>query len=103
MSHHPERPEAHLAWEFRGFWASQKEVTVTLAAPPAMIQTVVGRVSSVAATGAFAVVDGWTVPTYVVLRVARATVEDRDVYEQEQKRIAAEEEAARRKTLARIR
>ncbi len=97
----PERPEAALAWDLRGYWASQTEVTVTMT-ERCMIRTVVGRVSRVAVTGAFAVVDGWHLPMRDVLRVARATIADRDIYAAEQARIAAEEAAQRRVRVARL-
>lgn len=82
-----ELPEASRAWQMRGHWAKQDVVAVTLT-DRCLLRTVVGRVSCVAATGAYAVIDGWSLPMVDVLRVVRATVEDRDRY-------AAAVEAAR--------
>ena len=47
-----ERPEAAHAWELRGAWAKGKEVRLTLD-DICIIRTVVGRVTTVAATDAY--------------------------------------------------
>jgi hypothetical protein len=73
--------EVKLAWELRGYWVKHTPVVVTLD-EKCVITTVVGVVSQVSVTGAFAIVDGWHLPLDRVLRIARATVEDKAAYEE---------------------
>lgn len=74
-----QRPEVAIAWELRGAWASGRPVRLTLS-ERCVLRTVIGRVERVAATGAFAVVDGWHVPLEDVMAVGKPTVQDRDEY-----------------------
>lgn len=103
MSRDLRRPESALAWDFRGYWAKQTTVTVTMS-DRCIARTVVGTVQTVAATGAFAVVDGWHLPMSDVLRVDRATVADREDYGARMEEIAAmereNEKRARRRVTA---
>jgi hypothetical protein len=78
--------EQETAWELRGCWAGRHEVRVTLS-ERCMVRTIVGYVTSVAVTGAFFTIDGWTVPTADVLGTARPTIADRDAYLVEARRI----------------
>jgi hypothetical protein len=64
-----ERPEQAVAWQLCGHWITGKRVVLTLT-ERCMVRRLEGKVSYVAVTGAFAVIDGWHVPTQDVLGVA---------------------------------
>lgn len=64
------RPEAAVAWELRGHWVARRTIVVTLT-PRCLVDRIEGRVSHVSVTGAFAVIDGWHVPTVDVLAIHR--------------------------------
>jgi hypothetical protein len=83
------RTEQATAWELRAAWGIGQHVRLTLT-ERAMIRTIVGRVSRVSVTGAFAVVDGWHVPIVEVLAVGKPTVEDREAYAAESERLMAQ-------------
>jgi hypothetical protein len=68
-----------MAWELRGAWGSGQDVRLTLT-KRCMLRTVVGRVSRVSTTGAFAIVDGWHIPCAEVRGTGKPTIEDRDRY-----------------------
>jgi hypothetical protein len=65
-----ERNEQTIAWELRGHWISRRPVVLTLT-KRCMIQRLEGNVSYVSVTGAFAVIDGWHVPTIEILGIVR--------------------------------
>lgn len=65
-----ERREQTIAWELRGAWVSRKPVVVTLS-ERCMIRRLEGTVEYVGVTGAFALIDGWHVPTVDVLGVLK--------------------------------
>lgn len=75
----PAKREQSTAWELRGYWASGREVRVTLG-KHCMIQTIVGLVTRVSVTGAFAILDGWHVPCAEILATGRPTIQDRQDY-----------------------
>lgn len=70
------RPASAVAWELRGAWATGRRVSLSPSERCA-VRLVVGSVEQVAATGAFAVVDGWHVPLDEVLAVHKPKVDDR--------------------------
>ena len=75
-----ERPAASIVWDLRKWWAARDvDVCLTLE-PRCMVTTVIGRVTKVSVTGAFVEVDGWHIPTDVILRVERALVEQAEAY-----------------------
>lgn len=75
----PAKREQSTAWELRTAWGTQKEVRLTLT-KRCVLRTIVGRVSRVSVTGAFAIVDGWHVPCAEVRGTGKPTIEDRDRY-----------------------
>lgn len=83
------RTEQATAWELRAAWGVAQDVRLTLT-ERAIIRTIVGRVSRVSVTGAFAVVDGWHVPIVDVLAVGKPTREDREAYAAESERLMAQ-------------
>jgi hypothetical protein len=83
------RTEQATAWELRAAWGTSQAVRLTLT-ERAIIRTIVGTVSRVSVTGAFAVVDGWHVPIVDVLAVGKPTVEDREAYAAESERLMAQ-------------
>lgn len=74
------RQQAAFVWDLRGYWGQGTVVTATLD-NRCLLPNVVGRVTRVSVTGAFAVIDGWHLPMDHVLRVERATVEQKDQYD----------------------
>lgn len=94
-----ERDEGAMAWDFRAAWVKGYPVIAVLD-DRCMVERVVGRVSYVAVTGAFAMVDGWHLPIANVLKVDRATIAQRDEYAAEKRAQALAAEAARREALA---
>ena len=72
--------EQSTAWDLRSAWGTGRDVRLTLT-KRCMVATVVGRVSYVSVTGAFAVVDGWHVPCADVRGIGRPTIEDRERYQ----------------------
>ncbi len=62
------RPVGSVAWELRGAWASGRRVSLTIDGD---VERVEGHVQTVAATDAFARVNGWHVPLERVLAVHR--------------------------------
>jgi hypothetical protein len=73
--------EQRTANALRDAWLTRKQVRLTLTRN-CMIRTVVGRVSNVAVTGAFATVDGWHVPTVNIEGLGKPTVGDVEAYAQ---------------------
>jgi hypothetical protein len=65
--------EQNTAWDLRAAWANNTRVRVTLG-EACMLKTIVGKVSRVAVTGAFVVIDGW--------HIGKPTNEDSDAYAQ---------------------
>lgn len=68
-----------LANDLRDAWLGRRQVRVTLT-ERCVIRTIVGRVSSVAVTGAFALIDGWHVPVEEVMGVGKPTIGDVATY-----------------------
>lgn len=64
-----ERPEQSTAWELRTAWAKRSPVVLTLS-ERCMIRRLEGRVTRVAVTGAYVVIEDWHVPTVEILGVA---------------------------------
>lgn len=79
MGNLPSQDEQAVAWTLRKNWATGEDVRLTLGAH-CILQTIVGKVSRVSASGAFAVVDGWHVPCDEVLGLGKPTIEDKDRY-----------------------
>lgn len=77
-----ERPVAAIVWDLRAYWGQGRAVRLSLT-EKCLVRTVIGRVRSMAVTGAFVVVDGWQVPTDEILAVGRPTVEEEQSYRQE--------------------
>lgn len=75
----PAKREQSTAWELRGAWGSQQDVRLTLT-KRCVPRTIVGRVTRVSVTGAFAIVDGFHVPCAEVRATGKPTIEDRDRY-----------------------
>jgi hypothetical protein len=73
--------EQNTAWDLRAAWANNTRVRVTLS-EACMLKTIVGKVSRVAVTGAFVVIDGWHIPTDQVRGIGKPTNEDSDAYAQ---------------------
>jgi hypothetical protein len=71
--------EQRTANALRDAWLTRRQVRLTLTSN-CMIRTVVGKVSSVAVTGAFATVDGWHVPTVNIEGLGKPTVGDVEAY-----------------------
>lgn len=78
------RPASSVSWELRGKWARRKVVRLTLS-ERCVVPRVIGRVSRVATTGAFAVVDGWHVPIDDILAVGDPLLEEIEAYEAEKR------------------
>lgn len=96
-----ERPADLIAWDLRGYWIKGSVVTVTMT-ERCMIRTVVGKVRKVSVTGSWAEVDGWHLPTSDILRVARATVEDKDAYKDALRAFKAQMERERAEAKRRV-
>lgn len=52
-----------------------------------MIRSIVGKVSAVSVTGAFATIDGWHIPLDEVLGIGRPTLTDHERYAGEMLRL----------------
>jgi len=76
----PATREQSTAWDLRDAWWSRRDVRLTLT-ERCVIRTVVGRVSAVSVTGAFATVAGWHVPLTEVLGIGKPTLEDHAAYQ----------------------
>lgn len=77
------RSEADLAWDCRALWARQVVVIATLD-KQCMVPRIVGRISRVAVTGAFVVIEGWHVPMANVLSVSKATIRQQQEWEDDE-------------------
>lgn len=92
----PAKREQSTAWDLRTAWGGSRAVRLTLT-ERCMIGTIVGKVSSVSVTGAFATIDGWHIPLVEVLGVGRPTLDDHERYAKEMRRLRTDgslEEAA---------
>lgn len=78
----PAKREQSTAWDLRTAWGGRRDVRLTLS-ERCMIRTIVGKVSAVSVTGAFATIDGWHIPLVEVLGVGRPTLDDHARYAQE--------------------
>lgn len=85
--------EQSTAWDLRAAWGLGRDVRLTLT-KRCMIATVVGRVTYVSVTGAFAVVDGWHIPCADVRGIGRPTIEDKDNYQSRVAELRAAEAVA---------
>lgn len=82
------RREQTVAWQLRDAWMDRSKIRLTLT-ERCILRTIVGQVSKVSVTGAFAVVDGWHVPCVEVLGTGKPTIEDFDRYTEERDRVLA--------------
>jgi hypothetical protein len=85
----PALSEQNTAWDLRSAWGTRRSVRLTMT-ERCMVRTIVGRVTRVSVTGAFAVIDGWHVPCDEVLGIGKPTLEDHTAYQREVRRLQAE-------------
>lgn len=74
--------EQNTAWDLRSAWGTRHSVRLTMS-DRCMIRTIVGRVTRVSVTGAFAIIDGWHIPCDEVQGIGKPTLEDHALYQRE--------------------
>lgn len=82
------RAESDVCWELRVCWVQRRRVRLTLT-DRCVVPRVIGRVTRVAPSGAFAVCDGWHIPVGEILAIGHPVLEEVEAYANE--RAAAEE------------
>jgi hypothetical protein len=71
--------EQAVAWDLRAAWIHRRAVRLTLT-EACVLPTIVGKVSAVSVTGAFATVDGWHIPIAAIRGVGKPLVGDVEAY-----------------------
>jgi hypothetical protein len=71
--------EQAVAWDLRAAWINRRAVRLTLA-EHCVLTMIVGKVSTVSVTGAFAIVDGWHIPVEAIRGIGKPLIQDTEAY-----------------------
>lgn len=96
--HTPPLNEYHSRELLRSFWFSGNEAAVTMD-DSSVFKVIVGKITYMPPTGAFATIDGQHIPTVSVQRVETATDIDRKAYKDRKKQVQLDEEKIMRSAL----